>query len=608
MSISREIVRKSPRTVLLVDDDANVIASVVRLLRQEGCCVLTANGAESALDVLSQENVDVIVTDQRMPGMTGVELLEKAKILYPDTIRILLSGHADIAAVTDAVNKGAVYKYLTKPWDNHVLRMNIEEAFQQRELMRERAFLAAEIQRGSEELARINRDLMRAIEEKNRLIEEARYYDQVTGLPNRLMFLNTLQKATHLATGQKRFGLFLINLDRFKVINESLGHDVGDALLKVIASRLQGLLRPGEVLARVGGDEFALIVEPPEDGNWDRAASRIATVLADAIHIDHADIFATASVGMSIFPDHAADCASLVRFADAALYSAKEQGRAAYRMYSETMTLRAKRWLDVETGLRRALARGEFVLFYQPQLSLTTGKIIGVEALIRWNHPEWGMVSPAEFIPVLEESGLIVPVGEWVLRTAFAQQKQWLEAGLPPLVMSANLSALQFREGGLVEIVERLVLELDIDPKRQEIELELTESLLMHEVGRTIEILSRLSEMGIRFAVDDFGTGYSSLSYLKRFPIHTLKIDQSFVRDLNVDDEASAIVGAIIALGHSLKLKTIAEGVETAAQMQALQKAGCDEMQGYFFSRPVPAHEIEHLLRERKTLELQGEP
>ena len=291
------------------------------------------------------------------------------------------------------------------------------------------------------------------------------------------------------------------------------------------------------------------------------------------------------------------DAVSLTKNADAALFHAKSEGRNNYQYYTGSMNASALKRLTLESALRRAVEREEFALLYQPQLDLVSGRIIGVEALLRWNHPERGMVSPADFIPLLEETGLIVPVGEWVLRTACRQSRAWLDAGMTSIRMAVNLSALQFQQPDLVGMVAGILTESAINPACQDLELELTESLIMRDVEKTIITLNRLHEMGVKLSIDDFGTGYSSLSYLKRFPISTLKIDQSFVRDLERNPDDAAIVAAVISLGHSLKMSVIAEGVETEAQLDYLCRAGCDEMQGYLFSRPVSAPEIESMIR-----------
>jgi diguanylate cyclase (GGDEF)-like protein len=398
-----------------------------------------------------------------------------------------------------------------------------------------------------------------------------------------------------------------LDLDRFKIVNESLGHPHGDALLQAVAKRLINCVRVIDTLARVGGDEFMFILSDLVNAQ-DAAdiARKILDVLADPFVLEENELFISASIGISLYPSDGEDTTTLVKNADAALYHAKRQGRNNYQYYAEQMNATALQRLTLESRLRHALEREEFVLYYQPQLELESGAIIGVEALLRWQSPERGLVAPAAFIPLLEETGLIVPVGEWVLRNACAQNIAWQREGLAPIRVSINLSALQFRQPDFAETIARIVRETGLDAGWEGLELELTESLLINNVEETIKTLHKLHAMNIKVSIDDFGTGYSSLNYLKRFPLYGLKIDQSFVRDLSINPEDAAIVAAIIALGHSLKLNVIAEGVETLEQLKFLRELKCDEMQGYLFSPPMPAADVAALLRDGRRLHSQG--
>ncbi|HWQ94028.1 MAG TPA: EAL domain-containing protein [Gammaproteobacteria bacterium] len=596
------------KTILLVDDEENITASLVRLLHVDGYRVLTANSAGAALEQLANNKVGVILTDQRMPKMTGVELLSRVKELYPDTVRMILSGYADLISVTDAVNKGAIYKFLTKPWNDEMLRANVHEAFMHYKLAREKERLGLEIQSANAELTRLNEELEQLIEEKSRRMMHISNYDALTNLPNRLLFADRLQQALRYAQRNTRcVALMSLDLDRFKIVNDSLGHPHGDALLQAVAKRLINCVREIDTLARVGGDEFMFILSDLVNAQ-DAAdiARKILDVLADPFVLEENELFISASIGISLYPSDGEDTTTLVKNADAALYHAKKQGRNNYQYYAEQMNATALQRLTLESSLRHALEREEFVLYYQPQLELESGAIIGVEALLRWQSPERGLVEPAAFIPLLEETGLIVPVGEWVLRNACAQNIAWQREGLAPIRVSINLSALQFRQPDFAETIARILRETGLDAGWEGLELELTESLLINNVEETIKTLCKLHAMNIKVSIDDFGTGYSSLNYLKRFPLYGLKIDQSFVRDLSINPEDAAIVAAIIALGHSLKLNVIAEGVETLEQLKFLRELKCDEMQGYLFSPPMPAADVAALLRDGRRLHSQG--
>jgi diguanylate cyclase (GGDEF)-like protein len=383
-----------------------------------------------------------------------------------------------------------------------------------------------------------------------------------------------------------------IDLDNFKLINDSLGHTVvGDGLLRAVGDRLQTCVRKGDTVARSGGDEFVLILTQQENEavNY-QVIERVMSSVSEPYVIDGQDLRVTCSVGLSLYPQDGADGDTLLRAADAAMYRAKELGKNNFQFYAKEMTAKIGDRLTLEAGLRRALDRGEFLLHYQPQVELQHGQIIGMEALIRWQHPELGMVSPAKFIPIAEETGLIEPIGAWVLHTACAQNKAFQDAGLPAVTIAVNLSPRQFRQKNLVESVRAILNATGLDPRH--LELEITEGMVMQNAEEVISTLSKLEGMRLQLSVDDFGTGYSNLSYLKRFPVHRLKIDKSFVGDIGTDPDGTAIAQSVIALGHSLNLKVIAEGVETAAQLAFLRQAGCDEAQGYYFFKPLPHSEL----------------
>jgi len=424
-------------------------------------------------------------------------------------------------------------------------------------------------------------------------------HDALTSLPNRSLLLDRLGQAivfAERANGQ--VAVMLIDLDRFKNINDSLGHDVGDKIIVEVAHRLSACARPGDTVARLGGDEFVLI--RPDVRREDAVAimaQQILAALSRPMTIQGHEFYPTGSIGVSMYPKDGRDSQTLLKNADTAMYRAKDAGRNNFQFYAFEMNSRALDRLKLETGLRRALERGEFVLHYQPQMDIATGRVTGAEALLRWEQPGQGMVFPGDFIPIAEETGLIVPIGEWVLRQACAQKRRWHDAGLfPDMRVAVNLSARQFKQQDIVRAVSDILEETRCPPAW--LELEITESVVMESPEAAAETLHKLSAMGVHLSIDDFGTGYSSLSYLKRFPIDALKIDKSFVRDITVDPDDAAIAKAVIALAHSLKLDVIAEGVETAEQLGFLRAQDCDVIQGYFLSRPLPVDRFERFMRE----------
>lgn len=426
--------------------------------------------------------------------------------------------------------------------------------------------------------------------------------DALTGLANRNLLRDRLSQEIAYAV---RYGhpiwVMFVDLDRFKFVNDTLGHQAGDLLLKAVAERLQSSVRETDTVARLGSDEFVLVLpERIDEGLATSAVQRIMDAVAKPLKIEGHEFFISCSVGMAVYPADGNSPEDLIRHADIAMYRAKETGRNNFQFYTPAMNERALERLRIEGDLHNALERHEFVLHYQPRVDLESGEIVGMEALIRWQHPELGMVPPGRFIGIAEENGLIVPIGAWVIRTACVQNKAWQDAGLRNLRMSVNLSARQFAQRDLVQSIAAVLEETGLAPDC--LEIELTESLVMADVDRAIGILRELKALGVKMSIDDFGTGYSSLSYLKRFPIDVLKIDQSFVHDITVDPDDAAIVASIISLAHNLRLHVIAEGVETEAQLAYLQRHGCDQIQGYFFSPPVSTDAFEQMLRDGKRL------
>lgn len=436
----------------------------------------------------------------------------------------------------------------------------------------------------------------------NRLAYMAQH-DALTGLPNRVLFRSRMERAMSRAKrGDHIIALMALNLDYFKEINDALGHVTGDKVLQSVAQCLQKQLRDVDTIARMGGDEFTIILD--NINHVDQIAvvvQRILVALLQPILMEGREIYVSASIGVTAYPFDADDIDTLHKNANIAMYHAKQEGRNNYQFYSSEMSAGTDELMNMESYLRRALERNEFTLHYQPQVDVRTGKIIGAEALLRWRNAELGMIPPLKFIPLAEKTGLIVPIGDWVLQIACAQNKAWQKAGYAPMVMAVNLSQRQFRHNGLLATIAE-VLDGNINLEARYLELEITESMVMHRAEQTIATLNEINQMGVQLSIDDFGTGYSSLSHLKRFPVQKLKIDQSFVRDIHLDKNSEAIVQAVISLGRAMGLRVIAEGVETEQQLAFLCAHGCDEVQGYYFSKPVPSAEFERLLAEDKCL------
>ena len=442
-------------------------------------------------------------------------------------------------------------------------------------------------------------------DEKQQADERIEYlasHDSLTDLPNREMFSGLLRHAIDTAYRSARgFALLFIDLDRFKVINDSLGHDAGDMLLVEIANRLRGSLRANDIVARLGGDEFVVILEETSDrDDVERVAANLLAVLGQPMELRGHECHTTASIGIAMYPEHGTDAQTLTKNADLAMYLAKEDGKNGFRFFTGEVKAQSIERLTLESELRRAVERKQFSLHYQPKVDMESGQITGVEALLRWTHPELGMIAPAQFIPLAEETGLIVPIGRWVLREACAQNMAWQRRGLLPVAMAVNLSPRQFADEHLLHDIDEALAASGMSPVL--LQLEVTESMVMRNVARAVRVLHAVQDRGIRLAIDDFGTGYSSMSLMKQFPIDTIKIDRSFVRDLPRDSEDQAIAQAIISMGKALGMTVVAEGVETAEQHAFLRSHACDEMQGFLFSRPLPPRELAELLQSTPVL------
>ena len=435
-------------------------------------------------------------------------------------------------------------------------------------------------------------------------IEHLASHDALTGLPNRALLRDRVEQAiVHARRTGSRVAVMYVDLDQFKLVNDSWGHPAGDALLVEVGTRLRSAMREGDTVARLGGDEFVvLLADVARPGDSAVVARKIAGALAPPIVLDGRETQVTASIGIAIWPEDGEGLEALLQCADVAMYRAKDEGRNGYQYYSGEMGAQARARVELETGLRQALERAELRLHWQPQVDLATGEVRGCEALMRWERPGRGLVSPAQFIPLAEESGLIVPIGEWALRSACREAAGWAAAGLGRIQVAVNLSARQFRQGAVVETVRAALAESGLPAGC--LELEITESVLARDLDQVVKALEQVRRMGVSVAIDDFGTGYSSLSYLRTLPIQKLKIDRSFIKGIPEDREAAALVGEIIRLAHVLSLEVVAEGVETAPQAAFLRDAGCEKMQGFLFSRPVPSAEFAALVRSGSRLVL----
>ena len=563
--------------ILIVDDEEQVRSLLVSVLSKHyNCC--PAASTQEALKNLSRERFDLVISDIRVGGLG---LVPRVHSISPDTVVVMISGHQDIETAIEAMRVGA-FDYITKPLDIRHVDAAVQRALDHRSLIREKE--------------QYREQLEQLLEERTAEVDFLAYYDTITQLPNRALFEDRLAQAIAMAksSGQTLAVLF-ISLDQFKKVNDTLGHGPGDILLREFAERLKSCVAQTDTIARFGSDEFALLrtqIEGADDVI--ETIGSLSEVLKFGFELDGQELFATASVGISLFPFDGDDGQTLLKNAGAALYKAKRSGGANYQFYTADIHDRASRRLSLETTLRRAVQNREFVLHYQPKVSVDSLEITGLEALIRWHHPQLGLISPAEFIPLAEDTGLIIPIGRWVLKEACLQNKRWQSQGFAQIRMAVNISARQLHDQAFADTVITALRETNLEPEY--LELELTESSIMQNVELAANVLSRLKSMGIYCSIDDFGTGFSSLASLKRLPINALKIDKSFVSEAPSEPDDAALVLAIITLAHNLRLKVIAEGVETEEQLRLLHLLRCDEIQGGLFSKPLPADALVTLL------------
>ena len=555
-------------TVMMVDDEPTTIDVLQAFLETEGYQrFVTTSESNQAMDLVAKENPDVLLLDLHMPKVSGFEILKHLRRdpRYRHLPVIVLTSATDSETKLKALQLGAS-DFLGKPVDPSELALRL-------------------------------RNTLAAKAYQDRLT----FYDNLTGLPNRQLFLDRLLWALRCAKRDATCGAVLhIDLDHFKKINEALGHEVGDGVLIAVGDRLlKSLSAAGasataesqSILSRVGGDEFNVLVPEMQRAE---SAVEVAQALLDALRepfkVQGREVFISGSIGVAVFPNDGDGSDALIKHASVAMNQAKLHGRNSYEFYSASMNARALERLSLETHLRRALERDELLAVYQPKVDTRTGQVMGSEVLLRWHHPELGSISPVQFIPLAEETGLIVPFGQWVLSTACKQNKMWQLAGLPKVKVAVNVSARQFRDGRFIQTLVRALEVSSLDP--QYLTLELTENTIMENAQENLDILHEIKEMGIKLSVDDFGTGYSSLSYLKQLPLDELKIDRSFIAGLRSETDDAPIITAIVAMAHSLKLRVVIEGVETQHQLNFARDRGCDEYQGFLFSQPVPSPEF----------------
>ncbi len=581
-------------TIICIDDDRLVLVSLrdqlTRVVDQEFEIELAESG-EEALEMIEElledgNDIPLIICDQNLPDVQGTDLLKKIHQTHADTRKIRFTGETNPDAIIQAINQANLYRYIAKPWDNTDLTLTVKEAL--RSYVQDRQLIEQ-----NRKLRQINQQLQQEIEERElaqaKLLHDA-LHDALTGLPNRTLLMERISQCLkrRRTPNESYIAILFIDLDRFKSINDSLGHAVGDQLLIQMTTLLQQSVRLGDTVARLGGDEFIILLDGlqvPEDAVT--IAERILAQLSKPFTLKEHTVFSGASIGITVTDDQNADGSSLIRNADIAMYQAKTFGKSRYVIFDPVMYTQTVELMEIEHDLRLALEREEFMLFYQPIISLTTGQMTSVEALIRWQHPTRGLVSPGHFMPVAEDTGLIVPMGAWVLKTA-CQQLSILKRECPQaesLKVSVNLACKQLQEGDFIQLVDDALQAFGLAGSA--LRLEITESTLMDSSDHMIEILRQLRARQIQISLDDFGTGYSSLSYLPRLPLDTLKIDQSFVRSMSVESEDLEIVRTIITLAHTLRMDVIAEGIETSSNVQQLIALGCDLGQGYYFSKPM---------------------
>ena len=558
--------------ILIVDDEEPIRSLVRELLAPDYECVV-AGSVEEALEILQTSAFNLVLSDIDLGDGSGLIMVPLILEQSPETVVIMISGQQSIESAIEAMRVGA-FDYITKPFDLRHVQAAVNRGLQHHRL------LAGKRQ--------YENHLEELVQQRTAEIEHLAYHDRLTNLPNRFLFADRAAQAIAIAQREKQpLAVLLVSLDRLRQITDTLGHAAGDILLNQAAARLQNCVGEADTVARFEGDQFAiLLTDLDEAADAAESAASISEALKPAFRLGEQDVYITASMGISVFPFNGEDTSTILKNAAAALERARTSGGNDYQFYAADMNAMAVKRLALETSLREAIAKDEFVIHYQPVVTLATEDVVGVEALVRWHHPELGIIPPSGFIGLAEETGLIIDIGESVLRRACLQTLEWEARGYGKLRMAVNISARQFQQKHFFERIVAILDETQLDPTR--LELELTESSIMENAGAAADLLDRLRALGVRLAIDDFGTGYSSLSYLKMLPIDTVKLDRSFVSGATTDPKDAALVMAIVTLAHNLQLKVIAEGVETEEQKTFLRLLQCDEGQGYLFGKPMP--------------------
>ena len=563
--------------ILIIDDELQIRDLLRDLLSPTHDCT-TVGSAESALAILNSINFNLVISDINMGGISGLDLVPLVLERTPDTVVVMISGQQTIDSAIEAMRAGA-FDYITKPLDLRLVETAVKRALAHQHLLTEKHLYENHL----EEL----------IKERTAEIEHLAYHDGLTNLPNRVLFEDRCAQAIAIARRNHNLvAVMLVSIDRLKKVTESLGHAAGDVVLTESAARLQQCVVNGDTVARFEGDEFALLLtNVTENANLTDVARAIREVFNAPFRLGGQEVYVSTSIGISLFPSNGEDSATILKNAVAALYRAKKQGGNNCQFYAADMNALALKRLELETGMRRAIENGEFITHYQPVVNLASGAVVGSEALVRWQHPELGLLPPGRFIGLAEDTGLILEIGNFVLRDACARTRAWQERGFGGLRIAVNISARHFQEQDFSERLLEILEETKLVPTS--LELELTETSIMENTDAAVEVLTRIRKLGVSVAIDDFGTGYSSLSYLKNLPIDTVKLDRSFVAGATTDPDDAALVMAIVTLAHNLRLRVIAEGVETEDQVAFLCRLSCDEAQGYLFGKPMPPEMFE---------------
>jgi diguanylate cyclase (GGDEF)-like protein len=566
--------------ILIIDDDEQIRSLLKDLLSPAHDCT-TVGSAEDALAIMKSINFNLVISDINMGGISGLDLVPQILAQAPDTVVVMISGRQTIDFAIDAMRVGA-FDYITKPLDIRHVETAVKRALSHHLLLVQKR--------------RYENHLEELVRERTAEIEHLAYHDSLTGLPNRLLFADRCDQALALAhRNQHLVAVMLVSLDRFKKITESLGHAAADIVLGEAASRLQCCVAQGDTVARFEGDEFALLLtNVSETADLSEITRAISEAFKAPFDLGGQQVYVSTSTGISLFPFNGADGSTIMRNAVAALYRAKKQGGNNYQFYAADMNSLALKRLEMETSMRRAIEDREFVVHYQPVINLSSGEVVGSEALVRWQHPELGLLPPGRFIAMAEDTGLILDIGWYVMREACSHTRSWQDLGFRRLRIAVNISARHFQQRDFLERLVEVLGETKLDPAS--LELELTETSIMENPESAAKLLQQIRRLGVTVAIDDFGTGYSSLSYLKRLPIDTVKLDRSFVMGATTDPDDAALVMAIVTLAHNLRLKVIAEGVEADDQVAFLRLLRCDEAQGFLFGKPMPPDLFEALL------------